>query len=99
MTSNSSCCLFIYVTVIIFVAYINAGTLSDKKTLYDFLLTDYNKEIPPVTQQSDYVSVQIALNIVALNEIDEVLEKFALSGYFEISWYDVSMIWNASDFG
>ena len=76
-----------------------AGTLGDKKALYTSLLTDYNRDILPVKQQSDFVSVNIALSVVSLNEIDEVLEKFALSGFFTISWYDQSMVWNTSDYG
>ena len=100
MSSNITRMIFqVFAIVILETSYSSAGTISDKKTLYTSLLTDYNKDVPPVNNQLDFVSVNISLSIVSLNDIDEVLEKFAVSGFFTISWYDQSMVWKASDHG
>ena len=73
--------------------------MSDKKALYTNITTDYNKDIPPINNQSAAVSVNISMSLVSLNNIDEVLEMFSISGFFTIDWLDESMVWNSADFG
>ena len=73
--------------------------MSDKKNLYNKLMTDYIKDIPPVTNQSKAVSVNVSFSIIALKDIDEVMGKFSVGGFFSISWYDESMVWNVTDYG
>ena len=89
--------IFVIVTFAPLSSY--AGTMSDKKLLYNNLTADYNKDIQPINNQSAIMTVDISLSVVALNDIDEVLEKFAVAGLFTISWYDESMVWNGLDYG
>ena len=76
-----------------------AGTMGDKKLLYNNLTADYNKDIIPIYNQSASITVDVSLSVVALNDIDEISEKFAVSGFFTISWYDENMIWNGWEYG
>ena len=74
-------------------------TINHKKALYTNLTTDYNKDIPPITNQSDVIYVTVSLSVVSLNDIDEVSEKFSVSAFFTITWFDQSMVWNTGDYG
>ena len=59
-------------------------TISDKKALYNYLTTNYNKDIPPLLDQSGTVLVSIGLSVVSLNDIDEVSEQFSVSAFFTV---------------
>ena len=76
----------------------DCATLNDTKTLYDDLMTDYNKYIRPIQNQSSVIFVDITLTAIALQEFDEVLERFSIVGIFGLSWNDVNIAWNTSDY-
>ena len=61
---------------------IEAATLQDAKTLQADLTNGYNKRLRPVLNQDDKVTVNVGLAVVALQEFDEVLEKFSVVGVF-----------------
>ena len=100
---NTNCFRVIVQTILIIVLTIfypcSAMTMNDKKTLYNYLTTNYNKDIPPLQDQSGTVLVSISLSLVSLNEIDEVSEQFSVSAFFTVQWQDQSMIWTPASVG
>ena len=76
----------------------NCATLQEAKTLRADLLTGYDKFIRPIGNQSNHIDVNIGMTIIALQEFDEVEEKFSFVGIYELSWIDESMQWNASNY-
>ena len=77
---------------------IEAATLQDAKTLQADLTNGYNKRLRPVLNQDDKVTVNVGLVMVALQEFDEVLEKFSIVGVFELRWQDENMIWDPANY-
>ena len=77
---------------------IDCSTLNDTKTLYDNLMTGYNKYIRPIQNQSNVIFLNVTLMAIALQEFDEVLERFSIVGIFALSWVDENMVWNTSDY-
>ena len=77
---------------------IGTATIDDARELHSYLLTDYNKYIRPVKQQSDQVVVNISMTMIALQEFDEVLEKFSVVGVFGLHWIDENMVWDVSNY-
>ena len=75
---------------------IYGATMNETKALHTDLMTDYNKYVRPVNNQSEAVSVQMGLTIIALQEFDEVLEKFSVVGVFHMQWKDENLVWDTS---
>ena len=73
------------------------ATIDDAKALHSSLMADYNKYIRPVRQQHKQVVVNMSMSIVALQEFDEVLEKFSVVGVFFLTWTDENIVWDASN--
>jgi hypothetical protein len=89
------------VIVVCFMAFpvITATTHDQVNALYNYTLQGYNKNIIPVINQSDAISVSISLNIVALNTFDEVQGVISISGFLIVTWFDEIIPWNPEDFG
>ncbi|XP_052065626.1 neuronal acetylcholine receptor subunit alpha-6-like [Mytilus californianus] len=83
---------------------LNSGTfifgsrLSDVDRLYSKLFMDYNKKIRPGDDQSLATRVNVSFNLGAIQEFDEVNGKFAVIGFFRITWHDSRMTWNTLDY-
>ena len=77
---------------------VNGATLQEAKTLRADLLNGYDRSVRPIVNQSEYINVSIGLGMIALQEFDEVLEKFSFVGVFQLSWTDESLQWDASNY-
>ena len=100
MESNLNLFLVRCLSFIIIVSSTNiyGATMNETKALRADLMNGYDKYVRPVNNQSDAVSVQISLSIIALQEFDEVLEKFSVVGVFQMQWTDENMVWNTSSY-
>ena len=78
---------------------IRAGTLEEGIALNANLSSGYDKNLRPVKDQTNTVVVDIALYPIALQEFDEVLERFSIVGVLLMTWTDENLVWNASDYG
>ena len=77
---------------------VNLTSIEDTRVLRGDLLTNYSKYIRPVRNQSHTVDVYLYLTIVAIQEFNEVLERFSVVGVFFIYWVDENMIWNETEY-
>ncbi|KAK3602110.1 hypothetical protein CHS0354_030459 [Potamilus streckersoni] len=73
-------------------------TMSDSTKLIEDLLSGYDKLVRPVADQSQPVSLYISMDLVAIQEFDEVLEKFSVVAVIYIIWEDIRMTWNSSEY-
>ncbi|KAL3867594.1 hypothetical protein ACJMK2_040477 [Sinanodonta woodiana] len=73
-------------------------TMNDSAQLIADLLNGYNKLVRPVSDQSDAVSLNISMDLVAVQELDEVLAKFSIVAVIYISWVDIRMTWDSSNY-
>ncbi|KAL3843127.1 hypothetical protein ACJMK2_021079 [Sinanodonta woodiana] len=69
-------------------------TMNDSTRLIQDLLNGYDKMVRPIADQSQPVSLNISMDLVAIQEFDEVLEKFSVVAIIYITWIDPRMMWN-----
>lgn len=73
-----------------------SADLTDVENLYSTLLTNYNKDVRPLTTTDAPVYVNGTFNLVGLKEFDEVNGKFSLIGFFTFTWVDSRLSWDRS---
>lgn len=73
-----------------------SADLTDVENLYSTLLTNYNKDVRPLTTTDAPVYVNGTFNLVGLKEFDEVNGKFSLIGFFTFTWVDSRLSWDPS---
>ena len=74
--------------------FTSCATLDEMKSLQTMLKSGYNKFVRPVKGQSSTVKVNITMAVSALQEFDEVLQRFSVVSLFFLSWEDDNMVWN-----
>ena len=74
--------------------FTSGATLDEAKSLQAMLKSGYNKFVRPVKNQSSTVKVNITMAVSALQEFDEVLQRFSVVSLFFLSWKDDNMVWN-----
>jgi len=78
---------------------VQAGpSINDTDTLMTDLLTNYNINIRPVTDQSQAVNVKVSLYIKSIKEFNDVLETFSFTGAVIKEWNDPRLVWNTADY-
>lgn len=77
----------------------NNAAIEDSRSLRTDLLTNYSKYIRPVANEDDVVRVYLGLAVIAIQEFDEVLERFSVAGAFFLYWTDISMQWDKDSYG
>ena len=95
---NTVLALIIVSVCLKIITVVDAATLQDAKTLQADLTNGYNRRLRPVQNQKDQVNVRVGLAAIALQEFDEVLEKFSIVGVFELRWQDENMVWNPANY-
>ena len=80
------------------ITHVETATLQDAKRLQADLTNGYNKRLRPVQNQSDQITVSVGLDVYALQEFDEVLERFSVVGIFYLGWQDESMMWDPANY-
>ena len=77
---------------------IYAVNITEVKTLYADLMNGYNKDIRPVTEQTDTLNVNVSLIVYSLQEFNEVEEKFSVVGVFYVQWKDEILVWDTTNY-
>ena len=75
------------------------AAIEDSRNLRTDLLTNYSKYIRPVDDEDNVVRVYLGLSVIAIQEFDEVLERFSVAGAFFLFWTDISMVWDEYKYG
>ena len=69
--------IFVFVSLLTFVPNVYSASKYDVNTLRANLLSAYDRHVRPVTNQTDAINVSVGLRMLALQEFDEVREKFS----------------------
>ncbi|XP_076116896.1 neuronal acetylcholine receptor subunit alpha-7-like [Mytilus galloprovincialis] len=80
------------------VIHVSCSSMTDVSNLHTTLLQNYNSEVRPGDNQLVPTNINVTFNLVAIQEFDEVDGKFAVIGFFEVTWVDSRMSWNPSDY-
>ncbi|XP_062568474.1 neuronal acetylcholine receptor subunit alpha-6-like [Saccostrea cucullata] len=73
-----------------------SSNFTQLESLYDRLLSDYNKDIRPLIAPEFPVDVNVSFFPVGIKELDEMTGKFSVVGTFSITWYDLRLTWDVS---
>lgn len=76
------------VLAVCFFGGVNSQTPVQVKSLVDNLLSNYDKRIRPMEDQTLPVTLDVSFSLISLIGVDEVNEKLETSGYLTIRWID-----------
>jgi len=77
---------------------VDAGN-PDAKRLYDDLLSNYNKIVRPVVNNSDVLTVRIKLKLSQLIDLNLKNQIMTTNLWVEQYWYDYKLQWEPSEYG
>ncbi|XP_052702649.1 acetylcholine receptor subunit alpha-like isoform X3 [Crassostrea angulata] len=73
---------------------VNSQSPVQVKSLVDNLLSNYDKRIRPVEDQTLPVILDVSFSLISIIGVDEVNEKLETSGYLTIQWTDSLLRWD-----
>lgn len=82
------------VLAVCFFGGVNSQTPMQVKSLVDNLLSNYDKRIRPMEDQTLPVTLDVSFSLISLIGVDEVNEKLETSGYLTIGWIDSLLTWD-----
>ncbi|XP_033749091.1 acetylcholine receptor subunit alpha-1-B-like [Pecten maximus] len=88
-----NCFIFIF----IFTGLCSGQNRSYTESLYDNVLTNYNRFVRPNENQSESTNVDVSFFMLSLKDFDEVTGKFSVVGYFNLFWNDPRMAWTPAN--
>jgi len=71
----------------------------DAKRLYEDLLTDYNRLIRPVGNNSDKLTVKLGLKLSQLIDVNLKNQIMTTNMWVEQEWMDYKLKWDPNDYG
>ncbi|XP_069134516.1 acetylcholine receptor subunit alpha-1-B-like [Argopecten irradians] len=88
-----------YITFI----FLSAGMVfgqnrSYTESLYETVLTNYNRFVRPNENQSEATVVSVNFFMLSVKDFDEVTGKFSVVGYFYLFWSDPRMAWTPANY-
>ncbi|CAJ0944425.1 unnamed protein product, partial [Mesorhabditis belari] len=63
------------------------------------LMMNYNKNVRPVKNASDALTVYFGASLCRLIDVDEVNQVLTTSLWLEMQWTDSKLVWNPKDYG
>ncbi|XP_018323259.1 acetylcholine receptor subunit alpha-like 1 [Agrilus planipennis] len=84
---------------IIFGLFYSGSTNPDSKRLYDDLLSNYNRLIRPVGNNSDRLTVKMGLRLSQLIDVNLKNQIMTTNVWVEQEWNDYKLKWNPDDYG
>ena len=69
------------------------------KRLYDDLLSNYNRLIRPVENNTEKLTVKLGLKLSQLIDVDLKNQVMTTNIWLEQKWVDYKMKWNPADYG
>ncbi|XP_069102883.1 neuronal acetylcholine receptor subunit alpha-6-like [Argopecten irradians] len=75
------------------------GTMDDLIRLNNTLFSNYTKEIYPVYNLSNTMTVYTSLLMLSILDFDEVAGVITINGGLILTWNDFRLTWNPADFG
>jgi hypothetical protein len=94
--------IFELVLLIISTSYFRStdgGSLTDYKNVHSTVLTGYNTDARPVTDQSNAMNVSLEFYLITVSRVNEVTGELVTVGSFNIAWTDEVIKWNSGSYG
>jgi len=91
--------IFILVYVIVCIVFKGCNGNPHAKRLYDDLLSNYNRLIRPVNNDSDTLTVKLGLKLSQLIDVDLKNQVMTTNVWVEQKWLDYKLRWDPDDYG
>jgi nicotinic acetylcholine receptor, invertebrate len=85
--------------ILFLLSIINYSCSSQEINLRNKLFKDYNKNIRPVINYNDNISLNISIDVKNLEYFNQVSETMSLNLWITMIWEDQNLKWNASNYG
>ncbi|XP_045212371.2 neuronal acetylcholine receptor subunit alpha-9-like [Mercenaria mercenaria] len=93
-----SCKSFLFLLVVHAGMSVECLNVSEANNLYSSLLTDYNKKLLPLTNQTEAAYVGVYVYLLSINTFDEISGELALTLIFNFTWREERMSWVPEEF-
>lgn len=90
---------FLAVVILMLATRVYTQNLTNVKTLYKDLFSNYTKEIMPMLNYSNPLNIGITFYLLSLNYFKEVEELASMLGVFALRWTDPSLTWDPASYG
>ena len=90
---------FLAVVILMLATRVYTQNLTNVKTLYKDLFSNYTKEIMPMLNYSNPLNIGITFYLLSLNYFKEVEEMASMLGVFALRWTDPSLTWDPASYG
>jgi len=91
--------IFILIYVIVCIIFEGCNGNPHAKRLYDDLLSNYNRLIRPVNNDSDTLTVKLGLKLSQLIDVDLKNQVMTTNVWVEQKWLDYKLRWDPEDYG
>ena len=78
---------------------VSCTNITFAEQLHNHLLTGYNKDVRPILNQSDAVTVSIYAYLRSIQDLNEITGELSFTGAFALLWHDVNMMWDPALYG
>ncbi|XP_060072689.1 neuronal acetylcholine receptor subunit alpha-7-like [Ylistrum balloti] len=75
------------------------GTMDDWARLLNTLTSNYTKEIYPVYNLSETLTISMGMFLLSILDFNEVSGVISLNGGVNLNWIDFRLAWNPSEYG
>ncbi|CAF1445431.1 unnamed protein product [Adineta steineri] len=66
--------------------------------LYQYLMSNYNKHVRPVENNSDILTVKVGVKLVQIDDVNEINQIMQTHVYVLHEWRDYSFVWSPNDY-
>ncbi|XP_069124902.1 acetylcholine receptor subunit alpha-like [Argopecten irradians] len=89
----------IFLIVVLCSCAVDCSTMGFTKLLLEDLFQNYSKDIRPVQNQTNPVTVSMTVDVISINDFDEVAGTISMVVILYISWNDQGLVWNSTSYG
>lgn len=93
--------VYLIVLVLTFVEHSFQQTVTNAKGIETEIFTtnSYNKNVRPITDQSQPVDISMTLHLLGIDDFIMVEQKIQTSAYLTMEWTDSELTWNSATYG
>ncbi|VDH95973.1 Hypothetical predicted protein [Mytilus galloprovincialis] len=88
-----------YVLMLLVLDIVQGQNLTVAKALYSDLITGYKKQLMPMTNFSEPLSIGLTIYLMSFNSFEEVDETLSVTSVVSLKWIDPSLKWDPAAYG
>ncbi|VDM28651.1 unnamed protein product [Toxocara canis] len=76
-----------------------ADDIPDQYLLHDFLMSNYNRKLPPKTKKNEIIRVALSIELYQIIDVNEPRQYLLINAWIIERWKDHLLVWDPSKFG